>query len=256
MIEVHFLGTGGSKASAQRDNTALLLKLQERFMLVDCSGSPLKRIKSLGFDLADLRGLFITHQHPDHIYGLVSLIHSFHGQRFDLPIWGPAKALDMVVKMLHLHNLDDTAKYPKLIYNPVTVDDVRVFKEGEDYKLESFPVQHGTDCTGIRITTDGRTCVFTSDTGIADSTRTVADHADVLIHDCAAPQRFRDEIGYEHTCAGDLGRFAAELEVGNLIPAHLFTDFDYEIDEIFTDIRKEFNGTVTIPSDGDVVMVG
>ena len=76
MSEIIFLGTGGAAATPERDNTSLLLRQEEELVLVDCPGSVTRKIRSLDLDPRALRALMITHVHPDHIYGLPSLVHS------------------------------------------------------------------------------------------------------------------------------------------------------------------------------------
>jgi len=58
MVELKFLGTGGSVATEGRDNTSFLILFEQELILVDCPGSVIPKIKKL--------------HHPDHIYGLPS----------------------------------------------------------------------------------------------------------------------------------------------------------------------------------------
>ena len=76
MADLYFLGTGGSIATEDRDNTSLLLDTENRLILIDCPGSVIQKIRKLGFDPRQIKTILVTHVHPDHIYGLPSLVHS------------------------------------------------------------------------------------------------------------------------------------------------------------------------------------
>ena len=75
-----FLGTSGALASLRRDSTALVFVGHDDVVLVDCGGSPLQKLLLAAVDPRHLALVIITHLHPDHAYGLPSLVQSLvHG---------------------------------------------------------------------------------------------------------------------------------------------------------------------------------
>ena len=75
-MNIFFIGTGSAVPTARRDNTALYVENNSGGLLIDCPGSPLSKLTGLGINPADLKSVFLTHMHTDHVYGLPSLIHS------------------------------------------------------------------------------------------------------------------------------------------------------------------------------------
>ncbi|MGM9521242.1 MAG: MBL fold metallo-hydrolase [Oscillospiraceae bacterium] len=74
-MELTMLGTGHA-AVKKCYNTCFALKRDEGFFLVDAGGGNgiLSRLDSAGLELKNLRGMFVTHAHTDHITGAVWII--------------------------------------------------------------------------------------------------------------------------------------------------------------------------------------
>lgn len=73
------LGTAGGPRwwaaadSGERTGIATAVVVGEAFYLVDCGQGTGRRLAQAGLDLEDLRALFITHLHSDHVYDLAGL---------------------------------------------------------------------------------------------------------------------------------------------------------------------------------------
>lgn len=74
------LGTaGGPRWSADetgesRQGIATAIVVDDGWYLVDCGSGIGRQIRAAGLSLADLKGVFITHMHSDHIVDLASLV--------------------------------------------------------------------------------------------------------------------------------------------------------------------------------------
>ncbi len=77
-MELIFLGTSSGTPTKTRNVTALAVKLcQARdWYLVDCGEGSQQQILHTPLSLLNLRGIFITHVHGDHCYGLPGLLAS------------------------------------------------------------------------------------------------------------------------------------------------------------------------------------
>jgi ribonuclease Z len=100
MFEVVFLGTSASAPSAERNLTSTLLIHEGTRFLLDCAEGTQRQILKSGVGFKDLRRIFLTHGHLDHILGIGGLASTL-GQ-WDVPvdskleIYGGRWALDRV----------------------------------------------------------------------------------------------------------------------------------------------------------------
>lgn len=94
------LGTaGGPRWSADetgesRQGIATAIVVDDGWYLVDCGSGIGRQIRAAGLSLADLKGVFITHMHSDHIVDLASLVlfapYEIQGRlTIPIPIFGP-----------------------------------------------------------------------------------------------------------------------------------------------------------------------
>ena len=74
MVELIVLGSSASVPDASHDTIGLVLRGPDWAILVECGGSPLHKLARLGVGLEELHAVILSHQHPDHIYGLPALV--------------------------------------------------------------------------------------------------------------------------------------------------------------------------------------
>ena len=75
MEKIHVLGTGNAMVT-QCFNTCYLLEMEKGNLLVDCGGGNgiLRQLKAAGFDPASVHQIFLTHEHCDHLTGIVWMV--------------------------------------------------------------------------------------------------------------------------------------------------------------------------------------
>ena len=71
-MELTMLGTGNALVT-ECYNTCFVIRDQERCFMVDGGGGStvLHQLKAAGFDWMDMRDIFVTHKHIDHLLGIV-----------------------------------------------------------------------------------------------------------------------------------------------------------------------------------------
>ncbi len=252
MSELYFIGTGGSVATERRDNTSLLLLTRESSLLIDCPGSVIQKLRKLNFDPRSISALLVTHVHPDHIYGLPSLVHSLMLDECLLPIYGSEKTVRFCADLLDLFNL--RSEKVKCRIELIGV------KEGDGHQLSPFlscsffRVPHSPASIAFHfcLENEGVHVIYSGDTPVHPALFQEAAGADYLVHDCSAPSRFFQEypsLRSMHTDALSLGKHAQEAGVKNLLPCHFFGEIDFSMDEIEAEIRRNFRGNLIIPRD-------
>ncbi|MEA3507210.1 MAG: ribonuclease Z [Elusimicrobiota bacterium] len=243
-IQIKFLGTGAAVATARRDNTSVLAVCGSKKILLDCPGSVVPKLAELNVDFRDINAVFISHFHPDHVYGLPSLIHSLKPGGIFPDIFVPEKLLGRTTDMLKIFNLGSTAK----------IIPVKAGDKMEKFNLSFFKTPHTKASLGAKIETKERTLVYTSDTGPLGGGAAIFRNADALIHDCYALSKFKkeiDELDKTHSSALSVGRIAAASGVKKLFCVHFSGEVDFSEESIIKEVRKNYPGEVIIPRDLD-----
>ena len=74
-MNITMLGTGNAMVT-ECYNTCFVLQDGEKHLLVDGGGGNtlLRQLKQAGFDWKDMREIFVTHKHVDHLMGIIWMI--------------------------------------------------------------------------------------------------------------------------------------------------------------------------------------
>jgi ribonuclease Z len=160
-LDVVFLGTAGSMPTAQRAPAALLVRRGGERLLFDCAEGTQRQLLRSSVGLVELREVFVTHFHADHVLGLPGMFKTFALRGRDLPldVYGPRGLVDLLGSLkrvvgklsyeLNLHELEP--------------GDVL---ERDGYRLATFAVAHGVSALGwslIESTRPGRFDVEAAD---------------------------------------------------------------------------------------------
>ena len=243
------LGSGPALASATRDNTSFLLDSPAGSLLIDCGGGPFHKLLRTGVDPACLKGVILTHAHPDHVYGLPSLVHelSLFGRREPFHIYSNGHTQQVATALLdafqlwkkpvplELHLLPDEEKFLVL--------------ENELYLVHTSPVKHLVPTVAVRVTSrgSGRAAAFSADTGPCRELVSLASGADLLFQECA-----EEEPHQFHCAPQQVGEMAAEAGVAEVILVHCHPNLLKEPYLTISEIRKQYHGSVRFGEDFDV----
>jgi ribonuclease Z len=252
MSELVFIGTGGSVGTEERDNTSFLILSQDTKALVDCPGSVISKLKKARVDPQSVHTIIVTHIHPDHIYGLPSLIHSLMLDDIVIEILGSDVSVNFCAELLDLFDL----RSEKI---RCRVNFVRV-APGEDCRISPsltcsfYKVPHSPSSLAVSFHNSEAEMdlLYSGDTPRFPQLLQCVPNIDFLIHDCSAPSRVFEEypsLFAMHTDSLTLGKLAQEAGVKHLIPCHFFGEVDFSIREIEEEIRKNFKEELTIPED-------
>ena len=252
MTEICFLGTGGSVATVERDNTSFLIKHDADLIFIDCPGSCVQKIKKLNVEPADIQAIIVTHIHPDHVYGLPSFIHSLMLTDCQIDLFGSERTIDFCRSLLELFHLLEKKIKCRVRFIPLGYD--KVFMPVDSVECSTIKVPHNLSSLafGFRFGTSGRSLFYSGDTPVFPPLFERAAGADYLIHDCSAPSRFFEEfptLKTMHTDPKELGHAAQEAGIACLIPCHFFGEMEYSLDEIEREIREHYTGKLIIPED-------
>ena len=96
------LGTAAAIPDLSHDNVYMALDGGDLRLLIDCASSPVVRLKRAGLDFMTLDGLIVTHDHPDHIYGVPLLLMDLWlmGRQEPFPIYGSPRAVHVIQEIM------------------------------------------------------------------------------------------------------------------------------------------------------------
>jgi len=119
-LELFFLGVGSAFAKKLNQTNLLLIKGNDH-ILIDCGTSGPRALAGAGVPITDIRNLFITHSHADHIGGLeeVALLGRYATKR--KPV--------MIITETYQHILWDMSLRGGCAYNEEEAGDVLLFAD-------------------------------------------------------------------------------------------------------------------------------
>jgi len=150
-LDVVFLGTSGSTPTAQRAPAATLVRRGGDRLLFDCAEGTQRQLLRCDVGLLELREIFLTHYHADHYLGLPGMLktYSLRGRDIPLTIYGPRGLRELVGTLKRV--------FGRLTY-PLELTELEPGEAlaRDDYKLETFAVNHGVSAVGYRLVEDVR----------------------------------------------------------------------------------------------------
>ena len=211
-MKVTFLGCKGSIQTEHDLNTSLLFEHQGNSILIDCSGS-----LSVAVD-ANVSDIVITHEHIDHVYGLVSLLHQMwlSGRKEKLTIHAKGDALKLAMSMIDLFKL----KEKKGIF-PIELVEISSFSSGE-VNIDYFDTDHTPNSFGLVFSSNGKKVVYTSDTRPISTPLEIMMDADLLISEASGLEEDKPSLVVKgHQSGLDAGLLAVSLNAKALQIVHL-----------------------------------
>ncbi|MFN2466651.1 MAG: ribonuclease Z [Gaiellaceae bacterium] len=150
-LDLVFLGTSGSMPTAQRAPTATLVRRGGERLLFDCAEGTQRQLLRSSVGLVELREIFLTHYHADHYLGLPGMLKTFalRGRELPLTVYGPRGLVELFGALRRI--------FGRLTYELELVElrPAEVLDRG-DYRLHTFPVEHGVSSIGYALVEEPR----------------------------------------------------------------------------------------------------
>lgn len=243
------LGSGPALANADQDNTFLLFDSPAGSLLIDCAGGPFHKLLKAGVSPGWLKGVVLTHGHPDHIYGLPSLIHELwlFGRREPLHIYANAHTQEVIRALLDVFELWE--KPVPLEFHLIPDEEKFLLLENDLYLIHTSPVKHQVPTSAVKITSriNGKVAVYSADTGPCQELIRLAKGADLLFQECTVEQTHPF-----HCTPQQVGEIAGEADAGEVILVHYHPNLVKEPDVTIAEIQKYYHGPVRFAQDFDI----
>lgn len=147
-FELTILGSSSALPTSERNLTAHLLNVYERFFLIDCGEGTQMQLRRNRIKFGRINHIFISHIHGDHIYGLFGLLSSLNllDRSEDLHIYAH-EPLRKGIRYI-IRNYEGKFNYA-IRFHPL--DEGQQQKIYEDLRVEvySFPLKHKIPSAGF-----------------------------------------------------------------------------------------------------------
>jgi ribonuclease Z len=142
------LGSSSALPTSKRFPTAQVLKVQERFFLIDCGEGTQIQIRKFKLPFSRIHHIFISHLHGDHVFGLYGLISSMNllGRQAPLTIHAHAE-LEPTLK--HFSTYFGTDLLFPLIFHPFPIRRYSLIYEDKGMTVEAIPLKHRIPTAGF-----------------------------------------------------------------------------------------------------------
>ncbi len=153
-MQITFLGTSSGVPTRGRNVSAVALRLPQRseLWLFDCGEGTQHQFLKSELRTSQLRRIFITHMHGDHVYGLPGLLASLGlaGNSSGVDLYGPNPLQDFLNGILK--NTSSRISYPLQINSIERLAyENKIIFEDKDFIVRSTPLIHRIPAFGYRV---------------------------------------------------------------------------------------------------------
>jgi ribonuclease Z len=273
-IRVTLLGTGTPSPVIDRFGPCTLVEAGGETLLFDAGRGALIRLFQLQPPVRQVRTLFLTHLHSDHLVGLPDLwLTGWLNGRPETPfrVWGPRGTKDMMAHLDQAFQFDirirlyDDRTPPEGVV--VLAEDIAegVVYENNNVKVTAFEVDHTPvqPAFGYRVDYAGRSVVISGDTRFNENLIRYAQGTDVLLHEVAVPDLMRapgnpeimNRVIAHHTTPAQAGEVFSKVQPRLAVFTHILPTNALAKD-MLPAVSKTYSGRVEAGEDLMVINVG
>jgi ribonuclease Z len=147
-FELLILGSSAATPTSERNPSAQLLNIAERYFLIDCGEATQIQLRKYKAKFQSIDHIFISHMHGDHFFGLPGLLSSMHllGRKQDLTIYCPKELKDIIEL---INKVSDTRLSYTIHWKFTGNEGFELLFEDSKVQVYSFPLKHRIYCTGF-----------------------------------------------------------------------------------------------------------
>lgn len=255
MLELEILGSNATAPTREGPASCYLLRTATGVVLVDAGPGSLAAYCTR-HELADLRGIVVTHMHADHSLDLMAWAYrwTFPEKLAPVPLFFPEGEAERLAAFDAVFGIPTLPTMNRPIEQsfqgvPMPRDGVTEH-EVDGLRFRSFAAHHSVPSAALRFEApDGRTVAFSSDTGYCAPVADAAGEADLFV--CESTYLEADEQalhGHGHLTARMAGELAAEAGARHLVLTHFADPADHDLGR--THAAETFTGPVSVAVPG------
>ncbi len=246
------LGSACGIPTQRRFTSAYALTVAGKLFLLDCGAPVSKLLFQYGFDPIDVRAVFLSHWHMDHVAGLGLFLTQNHLRKRPGPltIYGPRGTRGKIRRLLadsfllpedlnyslHIINIKPNKRYK--------ADLIRVtYFKTQHLEQSKYKTHFGRKAvaTGMVINGPGWRIVYSGDLRSPEELAPYVAGCDLLIHEMM------------HLRPRAVANFASTAKVPHVLVSHLAAEFDEAPEKITRAFAGRYSGKLTVAEDGTEV---
>jgi ribonuclease BN (tRNA processing enzyme) len=200
-------------------------------------------------DPLDIDAVFVSHLHADHCLDLCGyyVMRKYHptGPQPPIPVWGPAGTAERMARAYDLP--EQPGMTEEFAFHEYDSREHPEPVELGPFRIEAHPVVHPVPAFALKVTADGRTLVYSGDTGPCPALDEAAAGVHLLLAE-ASFQSATDNPPDLHLTGADCGRSASKAGVERLVLTHIPPWHDPAVAE--AEARAEWSGPVEVARAG------
>jgi ribonuclease BN (tRNA processing enzyme) len=188
-VRVIFLGAGDAFNARGRCHAAYLVEASSTRFLIDCGPTTLLALKRQGLTSADVDTILVSHLHGDHFGGIPFLLLEclFETPRKGpLTVVGPPNTRGRIADLYRANYKELSAREMPFEYRCIEVQPGERTRVGEiDILPFRVPHQQAEISFGFRVEIEGKTILYSGDTGWTEELVTQSQGTDLFICECS-----------------------------------------------------------------------
>ncbi|MGY1618297.1 MBL fold metallo-hydrolase [Geodermatophilus sp. SYSU D00691] len=211
------VGCSGSAPGPASPASCYLVEHDGFRLLLDLGNGAFGQLQALA-DPAAVDAVFLSHLHADHCLDVAPFVvwHRYSGRsrRRLVPLYAPVGAER---RLALAYDGDGETLTDVFDFVPVGPGALEI----GPFAVELARTAHPVECYAIRLTADGRSLVYTGDTGPSPRVVALAAGADVLLAEAAHPDGDAAQPPGLHLTGRQAGEHAADAAVARLLLTHV-----------------------------------
>lgn len=266
MEKIIFLGTGNG-GTLDLYNTCFVIQNENCNFLVDTGGSIeiIKRLSKINIGIKDIKHIFISHSHTDHILGLIWMLKKLGV----LSINGQIKTkINIYCNDVVYESIIGVSKFvlpEKILKGALNITDFHILKDNEQVEINGinytfFDIKaKGTKQFGFECNINGKRVVFLGDETINPELYNRVRSADYVMHEAFcldSEESIFHAYQKNHSTVKTASEVMNKLEVKNLILYHTEETHGNERKTLYEQEGKgNFSGRIYVPNDFDEIIL-
>ena len=275
-IRVTLLGTGVPTPEMERFGPSALVEAGGETMLFDAGRGALQRLLQLKPPIREVRTVFLTHLHSDHIVGLpdVWLTGWLNGRpKEPLHVWGPRGTKEMMAYLdkafqfdIRIRLYDDQLPPEGVVVLAEDITEGVVYEKNgatvTAFEVDHFPI---IPSFAYRIDYHGHSAVLSGDTRFYEPLISQAQGTDVLVHEVIVADmlrgasqdnnEFMERVIAHHTTPEQAGEVFARVQPKLAVYTHVIP-VTATAEDLIPPTRKTYSGPLEVGEDLMVIDIG